>query len=137
MVQSQIKHDTAIRRRYPFPRRGAYDDVALEIPVADPTFKERRGQQRIRFEALATVSAGQHTLAASTKDISIRGIFLLTDVRFEEGSEIDIMLALPEELGLSVSGMVRCRGRVVRVDSTGGQYGLAVKLDRLEVVAQV
>lgn len=58
-------------------------------------------------------------------------------MRFNEGSNIDIMLTMPEKLGLPVSGMVCCRGRVVLVDSTGGQYGLAVKLDRLEVVPQV
>jgi hypothetical protein len=109
----------------------------LDMPVAEPTGKERRSQQRIRFEAPATVSADQHTLAASTKDISIRGLFLFTDMRLKEGSEIDIIITLPEKLGLPVSGMVCCHGRVVRVDSNGGQHGIAVELDRLEVVPQV
>jgi Tfp pilus assembly protein PilZ len=110
----------------------------MEIPVAESTFiKERRGRQRIRFEAPATVTADQHTLAASTRDISIRGLFLFTDMRFKVGSEIDIMIALPEKFAFPVSGMVCCRGRDVRVDSNSGQYGIAVKLDRVEVVPQV
>lgn len=74
--QPQLKREAAIRWRYPYPRRGAYDDVTLEMPVAESTFKERRNQQRIPFEAPSTISADQHTLAASIKDISIRGLFL-------------------------------------------------------------
>ena len=105
--------------------------------MADSTLKERRGQQRIRFEAPATITAGQHTLAAATRDISIRGLFLFTDMRLRVGSEIDILIVLPEEVRLAVSGMVRCHGRVIRDDATGGQYGTAVKLHRLEVVPQV
>ena len=41
--------------------------------VTDFKFKERRGQHRTRFEAPATVTAGKHKIAASTKDISERG----------------------------------------------------------------
>lgn len=111
--------------------------VTLEMPVPDSTFKERRGQLRIPFKAAATVSAGQHTLAASTKDISNHGVFLFTDMRFKVGSEIDIMVALPVEFAFPASGMICCHGRVVRVDPTGGQYGIAVRLDRLEVAPQV
>ncbi len=77
---------------YPSPRRGAYDDVALEMPVTDSNFKERRSQQRIRFEAPASVSTGKYSIAASTKDISERGLFLFTNIRFERGSEIDIVI---------------------------------------------
>jgi len=101
--------------------------------VADPN-KERRGQQRIRFEAPATVTAGQHSIAASTKDITDRGLFFFTDARLELGSEIDIVIMLPEEVGMPLSGMVCCHGRVVRSDSGGGQYGFAVQIDRLAPV---
>jgi hypothetical protein len=43
---------------------------------------------------------------------------------------------LPENLGLPLSGMVCCHGRVVRSDSDGGQYGVAVQIDRLAPVPQ-
>jgi hypothetical protein len=110
---------------------------SLEMPMVDSTLKERRRQQRIRFEAPATVTARQHPHAASTKDISSRGLFFFTDTPFKDGSEIDITFTLPEKLGLPASGMVCCHGRVVRVDSTGGQYGIGVTLDRLDVVQPV
>ncbi len=106
--------------------------------LTESHFKERRDQQRIRLEAPATVTAGRHSIAASTKDISARGLFFFTDVNIYEGSEIDIVLMLPEELQLPFSGMVCCNGRVVRVDSFGGQqYGIAVKIDRLAPTPQV
>jgi DNA-binding response OmpR family regulator len=99
-------------------------------------FMERRSQQRIRFEALASVDADQHSIAASTKDISDRGLFFFTDARIELGSEIDIVVMLPEEVGLPLSGMVCCHGRVVRSDSSGGQCGVAVQIDRLASMPQ-
>jgi PilZ domain-containing protein len=106
--------------------------------MTDFKLKERRGQQRIRFEAPATVTAGQHSIAASTKDISDRGLFFFTDAPFELGREFDIVLMLPEELPLPISGMVCCHGRVVRIDPCGGQqYGIAVEVDRVMPMPQV
>lgn len=90
--------------------------------MTNPTVKERRGQ---------------HSIDASTKDITDRGLFFFTDVRLELGSEIDIVITLPEEEGLPVSGMVCCHGRVVRSDSGSGQYGVAVQIDRLLPVPQI
>ncbi|MGZ4832280.1 MAG: PilZ domain-containing protein [Terriglobales bacterium] len=104
--------------------------------MADSKLKERRRKQRVRLEAPATVTAGQHSIAASTKDVSDRGLFFFTDARFELGSEIDMIVMLPEEAGLPLSGMVCCHGRVLRSDSSGGQYGVAVEIDRLAPVPQ-
>jgi hypothetical protein len=107
------------------------------ISVTGSKSKERRSQQRIRFQAPATVMTGQHSIAASTKDISERGLFFFTDARVEPGSEIDIVITLPADVGLPLSGMVCCHGRVVRSDSGGGQYGVAVQIDRLASGPQV
>jgi Tfp pilus assembly protein PilZ len=107
------------------------------MPLHDSKFKERRRQQRVRFKAPASVTAGHHSIAASTKDVSDRGLFFLTDARFELGSEIDILVELPEEVELLLSGMVCCHGRVVRSDCSGGQCGMGVQIDRLAPVPQV
>jgi PilZ domain-containing protein len=88
------------------------------------------------FEAPATVAVGQHSIAASTKDITDRGLFFFTDARFERGSETDVVLMLPEEVGLPVSGIVCCHGRVVRSEAGTGQYGVAVQIDCLSPVPQ-
>ncbi|MBZ5512492.1 MAG: PilZ domain-containing protein [Acidobacteriia bacterium] len=105
--------------------------------MSDSKSKERRNQRRIRYEAPATVTAGQHSIAASTKDISDRGLFFFTDARIDLGSEIDMVIMLPEEVGLPLSGMVCCHGRIVRSDSASGQYGVAVEIDRFAPVPQV
>lgn len=99
--------------------------------------EERRSQQRIRFEAPAAVRTGQHAIAASTKDVSDGGLFFFTDVRFEIGIEIDMIVMLPDEAGLPVSGMVCCHGHVVRSSPAGGQYGVAIEIDRFAPVQQV
>jgi len=99
--------------------------------------KERRSQQRICFQAPATITAGHHSVAASIKNTSERGLFFFTDARFELGSEIDVIVMLPEQVGLPVSGMVCCHGRVVRGRASGGQYGVAVQIDRLAPVPLV
>ena len=105
--------------------------------MTDSKSKERRHQRRIRFESPATVTTGQHSIAASTKDISDRGLFFFTDARIDLGSEIDMVIMLPEEVGLPLSGMVCCHGRIVRSDSASGQYGVAVEIDRFAPVPQV
>ena len=105
--------------------------------MTDSKLAERRRQQRVRFESPATVNVGQHNIAASTKDVSERGLFFFTDARFELGSQIDLIVMMPEELRLPFSGMVCCHGRVVRSGSAGGQYGIAVQIDRFEQATQV
>jgi hypothetical protein len=105
--------------------------------LADSNFKERRRRQRIPFKAPAAITTGQRAIGASTKDITDRGLFFFADARLELGSEIDILITLPEEVGLPVSGMVCCHGRVVRSDFAGRQYGFAVQIDRLAPVPQV
>lgn len=93
---------------------------------------ERRGQQRTPCATPATVTAGQHTIAASMKNISPRGLFFITDALFVgAGCDIAIVLVLPEGLGLPLTGMVCCHGRVVRVSSCFGQYGIAAEIERM------
>ena len=102
--------------------------------MTDSNFMERRIKQRIRFDALASVDAGRHSIAASTKNITDRGLFFFTDARLEVSSEINVVVMLPEEVGLPLRGMVCCHGHVVRSDSGGGQYGVGVQIDRLAPV---
>jgi hypothetical protein len=105
--------------------------------LADSGTPQRRGEPRIPFKAPATVSTGQHSLAASTKDISARGLFFFTDVALGVGGEVDIVLMLPEELRLPFSGMVCAHGRVVRTEQPGGQqYGIGVRISRITPVPQ-
>lgn len=58
-------------------------------------------------------------------------------VHFEVGSEIDVVIALPEELGSPLSGMVCCHARVVRSDFGVSQIGVAAQIDRFAAMPQV
>jgi hypothetical protein len=104
--------------------------------LADPTTPQRR-EPRIPFKAPATVTVGQHSVAAHTKDITAHGLFFFTDVSLRTGAEIEIVLILPEELRLPFSGMVCGYGHVVRIErSVGQQYGIGVTIDRIAPVSQ-
>jgi hypothetical protein len=99
--------------------------------MSDPPRYERRRTRRVLFEGQATITTGDQKIVAATKDISERGLFVFTEAIVEVGNEIDILVTLPEELGLPVSGMVCCHGRVVRTERSAGECGLAVEIDRL------
>ena len=87
--------------------------------------------------APATIRASGHTLAAATRDVSLGGVFIVTDVALREGSDMEIVLMLPKGLGLPVGGMVCCHGKIVRTETIEGQYGVAVQIDRLAPLSQV
>ena len=102
--------------------------------MSESTRSERRRQPRIRYEAPATVAAADHKLAASVKDISERGLFCFTDANIEIGSTVDVIIMLPKEAGLPVSGMVCCSGHIVRSSISSGQFGIAVEIDQMAPV---
>jgi hypothetical protein len=97
----------------------------------------RRRHERIKVTVPATVTVAGQSLAASTKDISIGGLFLFTDAPFEAGKDIEIVLMLPRELGLPASEMVCCHGTVVRVETGAGRCGIAATINRIAGLPQV
>jgi PilZ domain len=86
--------------------------------------------------APAIIRAGGHTLAATTRDVSLGGVFMVTDAALREGTDIEVVLMLPKELGLSASEMVCCYGKIVRTETIKGQYGIAAKIERFQAVQQ-
>jgi hypothetical protein len=74
-------------------------------------------------------------LRASTRDVSYRGLYFLSEARFEDGTEIDFILTLPQQMISAGDVNIRCHGKVVRVESTdNGRTGIAAKIDRYEFV---
>ena len=79
--------------------------------------------------------ANSPELKAHTRDVSYRGLYFLSDGRFESGSEIDFILTLPQQMISAGDVNIRCHGKVVRVESTNnGKVGIAAKIDRYEFV---
>ena len=74
-------------------------------------------------------------LKAHTRDVSYRGLYFLSEARFENGTEIDFILTLPQQMISAGDVNIRCHGKVVRVESTdNGRIGIAAQIERYEFV---
>jgi c-di-GMP-binding flagellar brake protein YcgR len=77
----------------------------------------------------------QSELKAQTRDVSYRGLYFLTEERFEENGEIDFVITLPQQVTQSGDVNIHCQGRVVRVEPNGnGRVGIAAKIERYEFI---
>jgi Tfp pilus assembly protein PilZ len=101
-----------------------------------PKFGTQRRHQRLQVALPATLKVGNHSVAASIRDISVGGLFVFTDTPFREGSEIEIVLMLPKELGLPASEMVCCHGKIVRAELSAGHCGIAAEIERYQAFPQ-
>ncbi len=74
-------------------------------------------------------------LKASTRDVSYRGLYFLSEARFENDTEIDFILTLPQQIISAGDVHIRCHGRVVRVeDDDRGKTGIAAKIEKYEFI---
>ena len=80
--------------------------------------------------------AKEHELKAHTRDVSYRGLYFLTDNKFDYGNEIDFIITLPQQMVTAGDVNIRCHGRVVRVENPieNGKTGIAAKIERYEFV---
>ena len=77
--------------------------------------------------------AQSEQLRASTRDVSYRGLYFLSETKFEVGSQIDFVLTLPQKVASSGEVDIRCRGQVIRVEAgSNGSVGVAAKIERYE-----
>jgi hypothetical protein len=127
-------------------------NFGLQSVVADDTFavvencrgglmgdlSDRREARRfvmtLPVRVLARDASGPE-LKAHTRDVSYRGLYFLSDARFEDGSEIDFILTLPQQMITAGDVNIRCHGRVVRVETDDkGRTGIAAKIEKYEFV---
>lgn len=106
------------------------------MPAAQP---DKRGKRRIKSRVRATVRSHNRAFPAETRDISAGGCFLYAEEAFPVGSEIQIVLMLPRELGLVTDRMVCCHATVLRVEEPNqeGKKGIAAVIDRFALMNQV
>jgi hypothetical protein len=70
---------------------------------------------------------------ANTRDVSYRGLYFISETKFEVGSEIDFVLKLPQNISVSGEVDIRCCGKILRVEAgTNGTMGIAAKIERYE-----
>ena len=79
---------------------------------------------------------GTYEATGHTRDVSSRGVFFYVDSEMAAGALIEFVLTLPSEITLTDPLRVRCRGKVVRVDKTAQQQGVAVAIEKYDFVRE-
>ena len=101
-----------------------------------PDGADRREARRFSMSLPMRVlpcEAQKEELRANTRDVSYRGLYFLSETKFELGSQIDFVLTLPQKVSQSGEVDIRCCGKVVRVEAgTNGTMGVAAKIERYE-----
>ena len=100
---------------------------------------ERRAGTRIKTRVATRVrTAGGKDHTAQTRDVSARGICFFVDSAIAAGSAIEFTLTLPPEITLTESIRVRCKGKVVRVDSNvaDAKIPVAAVIDEYEFLSE-
>ena len=100
--------------------------------------ENRRRQERLNLDLAAQVtplndSLGHDRQTLTTRDISMGGVFLLTDSPLAEGSELELEIRLPAEALINFHGetiAIHARGRVLRVE----EQGMAVQFTAPQII---
>jgi PilZ domain len=82
------------------------------------------------------LDTGKREVAGHTRDVSSRGVFMYLETDIRVGAAIEFIMTLPPEITLADPIRVRCTGRVLRIDKTGHEQGVAVAIDKYDFVTQ-
>ena len=106
-----------------------------ELPTA-----ERRSRQRlaVRLPVGLRNHAGSAEVTAHTRDVSTNGVFLYTEARMAEGSDVELVLILPPELTSGEKCWVCCHARILRVEQGPGKdFGIAAEIRRMDILPEI
>jgi hypothetical protein len=101
---------------------------------------DRRSRLRVVAELPVRVrrTAADAELSAQTRDVSTNGVFLYTNSRMMEGSEVELVLILPPELTSGEKCWVCCHARVLRVEQgLGKDFGVAAEIQRMDILPEI
>jgi hypothetical protein len=105
-----------------------------------PSDTDRRSRARVAARLPVRIrSAGANAeLAAETRDVSTNGVFLYTDSRMAEGSDVELVLILPPELTSGEKCWVCCHARILRVEQAPGKrFGVAAEIKRMDILPEI
>ena len=81
------------------------------------------------------LSNGRADMEAELHDVSMRGVFFYLHNRVAVGSMLEVVLPLSQGIMPGQADWIRCRCRVVRVESRGGpDYGVAAEIEEFEAI---
>jgi hypothetical protein len=101
---------------------------------------DRRSSTRVvaKLPVRVRSTAANAELSAQTRDVSTNGVFLYTDARMAEGSEVELVLILPPELTSGEKCWVCCHARVLRVEQgPDKQFGVAAEIKRMDIIPEI
>jgi hypothetical protein len=92
----------------------------------------RRFSMMLPLKVRLASENGTMEKAGETRDISYRGLYFLIEGSVENGSAIEFVLKLPQQITLAGDVNIRCYARVLRVESHDGRRGVAARIERYE-----
>ena len=102
---------------------------------------DRRARQRFPVHVPVSLKADRGGLPESTetRDLSTAGVFVYSNSRMQEGSELELILVLPPEITFSDRRWVCCQASVVRVEENAsqGKHGVAAVIKRFDVLPEI
>jgi len=105
-----------------------------------PSNIDRRSRERVVTKVPVRVrgAAANTELSAQTRDVSTNGVFLYTQSRMAEGSDVELVLILPPELTSGEKCWVCCHARVLRVEQGPGRdFGVAAEIRRMDILPEI
>lgn len=98
---------------------------------------ERRSARRFQIQLPLTVrwTSGSSIGEAKTKskDVSSRGVYFSLPKSIKQGSPVEILLTLPNEITRAGPVRVRCLGRIQRTEThVEGSIGVVAAIERYE-----
>ena len=101
---------------------------------------DRRSRERVVTQLPVCVRSapGEAESVAQTRDVSTNGVFLYTESRMVEGSNVELILILPPELTRGEKCWVCCHAQVLRVEQgPGKQFGVAAAIRRMDLLPEI
>jgi len=95
------------------------------------TANDRRERQRFSITASVTFTIRGGEMSAYTRDLSSRGLYFYvgSSEGFQIGQNLDLLVKLPPAITLSSNCLIRCRGRLVRMENTSDDLtGIAAEI---------
>jgi len=119
---------------FPGPTPATLIPSNMEVSL---TGSERRTTQRFSMRLPLTVRWTTARQLAKTmtesRDVSSRGVYFFLSKDIKEGSPVEILLTLPNEITLAGPVRVRCLGRVQRTEPRDeGAIGVVAAIERYE-----
>lgn len=82
------------------------------------------------------LGSGSEELRGVTRDVSARGAFVYMETDASEGAVIEFLMTLPTEVTLAEPIYVLCSGKVVRVERSAAQHGIAVAIEKYDFIEE-